>query len=1037
MSVADLRGRDVRGDHTMRLHELAKEIGAESKLLLALAKELGLKARNHSATLTVGEIALLKAAYREEHGDSTPPPVAAVEVAPADAAKAEPRKRRMRVRTSENEGEATEGDGDSYESVPGESGFEGSSESESSSVSAPEPVAPVAAAPTAPPSPAPQSAAPPVARVEPPAAPASVAPEAEKPAVAPAHVPAAKPKESHPSEPVRPAAAAVTPAAPVPPAPPRTPSPSTAPPSPSHSAPPARPSIAARGPIGSLGSMSGANLPGGRTVRGGPVAPPPPRTNDPSSQHGAPGGQGGAGTAATGAAPQSPIKRPSRPAGGAKILGRIELPREELERQRQMRTAPGPTTTNAPGASPDAGAAAARGPGRGPILDPITEAENAKKRGIRGRSDSAAWNPDDEDDPLLQSIRLRQAANSLRRPPRRVGPRKAKKPQAPPVPTGPLEVAVPISVRDLSSLLGAKVSEILRILLGGGHEAGVNSALNEMAVLEVAAARNREVNIVAKQNLEQTLMAKVDAMDKKLAAREETGRLQPRPPVVAFLGHVDHGKTSLLDRIRNSNVAAGEAGGITQSMRAYSVTSPTGHKITLLDTPGHKAFTEMRARGANVTDIVVLVVAADDGVMPQTEEAIQHAKAAKCPIVVALNKIDRGEANADRVMQQLATAGVLVEAWGGDVQVAKTSATTGRGIDELLEKITLQAEVMDLKADPTREARGTVIEARKDDQLGAIATVLVQEGTFRVGDVMLSGTSYGRIRKLIADDGTSITEAAPSTPVNVLGLNDPPDASAPFFVLESLKQAREVAEERLHSKNKDRVTGPSRNNITLENLFANLEAGKAEEVLLIVRCDVKGSLEVVKKELESLSKKEVKIKIIRDALGGITEDDVLLAIASEATIIGFNVVADDKARSLADQRGVDIRTYEIIYQLVDDVKAAMEGKLSPIQKEAVIGHVEIREIFKVSKVGTIAGCIVKDGIVKRNAKIRLTRDGRIVHTGKLASLKRFKDDVREVKEGLECGLKVDGYDDIKVGDIVEAFEVAEEKRTLDFSAGAS
>jgi translation initiation factor IF-2 len=1035
----------------MRLHELAKEIGAESKILLGLAKELGLKARNHSATLTEGEIALLKAAWREEHGDAAP-----VATAEPVVEKEKPALRTRKSRkTAETEGESeapAEGFTEFAESAEGQEGGEpqeyyeaGEDEGAAEEYGEQEPIlagddsGSVASDEAAEPdmseagSPATSTAVAEEAVAA--EAAGTTAPRTETAPPAPsAPAPKAAPRRSPsmPSlTPLRPAGGAGNPQS--------RPGAPARPGAPGRQAPgvggqPMRP--AARGPGGP--GTSGAPGSGPRRAGGLPGTSGTSGTSGPAG----PGGHGSApGTAAEGA--QQAIKRPSRPGPGAKILGRIELPAEELRRQKALRSGPGP---GAPGGSTSTysspGGTAAPpgsriGPGRPGAAE--TEAEAAKRRGAAGRDreDIAVWNPDDEDDPLLQSIRMRQAgAAHARRPPRRVGPKKGRKPAPPPVPTGPVPITVPISIRDLSALLGAKVTALLRILLGAGHTVGTHSVLNEDAVLELAASLGREVQITAHQNREQTFLAEVDAMEKKLAASDVPDRLGQRPPVVAFLGHVDHGKTSLLDRIRSANVAAGEAGGITQSMRAYSVTAPSGQKITFLDTPGHKAFTEMRARGAHVTDIVVLVVAADDGVMPQTEEAIQHAKAAGCPIVVALNKIDRPQANADRVLQQLAQVGVLVEAWGGDVQVAPTSAITGQGIEDLLEKIALQAEVMDLKADVGRDARGTVIEARKDEQLGAIATVLVQEGTLKVGDVVLSGSTFGRVRKLIADDGTAIEEALPSTPVNILGLNEAPDASAPFFVVENLKQARDVASEREHARNKDRNTVPARSTVTLENLFANLEAGKAEEVLVVLRCDVKGSLEVVKKELESLATKEVKIKIIRDALGGITEDDVLLAIASKASVIGFNVVADDKARALAEARGVDVRSYQIIYELVDDVKAAMEGKLSPIQREQVIGHVEIREIFKVSKIGTIAGCLVRDGLIKRNSKIRLTRDGRIIHNGKLDSLKRFKDDVREVKEGMECGLKIDGYDDIKVGDIVEAFEVQEEKRTLDFSAGA-
>ncbi len=948
----------------MRLHELAKEIGAESKALLALAKDLGLGVRNHSSSLAPGQVAILKAAYRESVGEGAGE--AATEEAPKRKKRVRRKKKVEPVEVQETEADESDVDVDEHEPAFEEEAPAAVEADEAYETAVPEVVAeaPSTAAPDA----APDTEE----------APAEAEPEVEEaPAVA---------AESSSPEPT-PAAAADEPAS----APAPTPTPVEAPESAEPQ--PVRPA-----------------------ARQKPAAAP------------------GAGGTAT-----SPEKKPEvrkvtpRKRTGAKIVGRIELPKEEIEKARGPRTSPG----GGGGYGPDP---------TGPFFDDPTgrgrggvarEQDPKKKSTSRVKDDPLSWSPDDEDDPLLQGIRIRnvQTGPHQRRPPRRVGPRRSGRRAPTPTPTGPVDVQVPISIRDLSQALGSKANDIIRILMRQGIMAGVNQALDEDGVLEVATALNREVNITTEKGKEESFLAEVDEFEKQMREQNDTEQIAGRAPVVAFLGHVDHGKTSLLDYIRKDNVAAGEAGGITQSMRAYSVLTESGQRITCLDTPGHKAFTEMRARGAHVTDIVVLVVAADDGVMPQTAEAIQHALAAETPIVVALNKIDKPEANVDRVLQQLASEGVMVEGWGGEVQYQPVSAITGQGIPDLLEKLALQAEIMDLKADPTRPAVGTVIESKKDEKLGAVATVLVQEGTLRAGDVVLSGTAYGRIRTLIDDQGRKVEEVGPSTPVNLIGLNETPDASERIWVVEDLRKAREVAEEREQKKREERVGGATAaGGITLDNLFANLEAGKTEEVVVVLRCDVQGSLEVLRRELADLSTKEVKVKVIREALGGITEDDVLLALASKGVVIGFNVIADEKARAQADQKGVEIRSYQIIYELIDDMKAAMEGMLSPIQKEEVVGHVEIREVFKVSRLGNIAGCRVQDGVIRRNSRIRVTRDGRILHTGTLDSLKRFKDDVREVKEGMECGLHVDGYDDIKVGDVLEVIEMREEKRTLDFAS---
>ncbi|WP_339939320.1 translation initiation factor IF-2, partial [Undibacterium luofuense] len=501
----------------------------------------------------------------------------------------------------------------------------------------------------------------------------------------------------------------------------------------------------------------------------------------------------------------------------------------------------------------------------------------------------------------------------------------------------------------------------------------------------------------------------------------------PRAPVVTVMGHVDHGKTSLLDYIRRAKVASGEAGGITQHIGAYHVETPRG-MITFLDTPGHEAFTAMRARGAKATDIVILVVAADDGVMPQTKEAISHAKAAGVPIVVAINKIDKPAANPDRVTQELVAESVVPEEYGGDAPFIPVSAKTGQGIDDLLENVLLQAEVLELKAPKDAPAKGLVVEARLDKGRGTVATVLVQSGTLRRGDIVLAGTSYGRVRAMMDENGSSITEAGPSIPVEIQGLTEVPPAGEEVMVLADERKAREIA---LFRQGKFRdVKLAKQQAAKLENMFEGLGDGELKNLPVIIKTDVQGSQEALVQSLVKLSTNEVRVQVVHAAVGGISESDVNLAVASKAVIIGFNTRADASARKLAETNGIDIRYYNIIYDAVDDVKAALSGMLAPEKREQVIGMVEIRQVFMVSKVGAIAGCLVVDGMVKRTSSVRLLRNNVVTWTGELDSLKRYKDDAKEVKAGMECGLSLKGYNEIQVGDMLEIFEVQEIARTL-------
>jgi len=588
-------------------------------------------------------------------------------------------------------------------------------------------------------------------------------------------------------------------------------------------------------------------------------------------------------------------------------------------------------------------------------------------------------------------------------------------------------VRPPIAIRDLSLELGIKAREIIMSLpdvFDARDRTSRNGVLNAENLVELAAIIDREINILDPDTAEGRMLT---AIDKKAeAAASEAG---PRPPVVAVLGHVDHGKTTLLDTLRKTRVAAQEIGGITQMTSAYSVATPSGASVTFLDTPGHKAFTEMRARGTSVTDVAVLVVAADDGVMEQTQEAIDHATAASVPLVVAINKVDKKGSDPMKVRQQLASAGVLVEDYGGEVGVVECSATTGQGLDDLLERLALETELLELKADPKVPARGVVIDSRKDSKLGVVTTVVIQHGTLRTKDSLLAGTSVGRVRWLLDDRGKRITEAGPSCPVQVVGFEDPPEPGAITFVVDSVSTAKVVAAERIEMGRVRRAAAVD--SITLENLFDTIEAQKVNEINVLLKADNMGSLDVLRQTVIDVVHPEVRFKVIRAGLGAISEDDVLLASASAAFIIGFGVVADSRARAAVNQTGVDVKYYDLIYEMADDLEKALEGELGTESIEDIIGHATIRAIFKASKFGNIAGCYVTDGILTKDSHIRLVRDGTVVHTGKLDSLKRFKDDVREVRENYECGLHLTGFNDIKEEDVLEAFTVTEVKRTLD------
>jgi translation initiation factor IF-2 len=574
-----------------------------------------------------------------------------------------------------------------------------------------------------------------------------------------------------------------------------------------------------------------------------------------------------------------------------------------------------------------------------------------------------------------------------------------------------------IAVNELANLMGVPVSEVIQKFIELGLMVSINQRLDIDTITLVA----DEFGFSVKFQEEYTSEALEDFEDPP-----ET--LKPRPPVVTIMGHVDHGKTSLLDYIRRTNVVAGEAGGITQHIGAYKVDIGNDKKITFLDTPGHEAFTAMRARGAQLTDIVVLIIAADDAVMPQTVEAINHAQAAGVPIVIAINKIDKPGANSDRIKQQLADRNILVEDWGGKYQCVEVSAKTGLNIENLLEVILLEADLLDLKANPDRNARGAVVESELDKGRGITATILVQKGTLRIGDPFVAGVYQGKVRAMFDERGNKVDEATPATPVLVLGFEGAPQAGDTFVVVESDRQAREVGIKRQQLKREQ--DQKQVHHITLEEIGKQISIGGVKELPLIVKGDVDGSVEALSDSLMKLSNEEVVVRVIHKGVGGISESDVLLADASDAIIIGFHVRPHLNARKLAENQNVDIRLYNVIYDAINEVKAALEGLLSPVLSEEVTATLEIRDTFKVPKIGTIAGCYVQEGKITRNSKVRLIREGIVVHTGEIASLKRFKDDVREVDAGYECGLNIANYNDVKVGDVIEAYKIVETKKKL-------
>ncbi|MDB5328965.1 MAG: infB [Phycisphaerales bacterium] len=997
----------------IRVNQLAKELGVESKAILAKCREEGLgeKVPNHMSVLSVGLAETVREWFSGGGGGGT-----AVEVAPPVEVK--PKRSRVVVR------KAVEGDeGDSLSPVT-ETAPEGRANHE--------PVAEAQPAPTesfiAP------SVEEPVQRHEPhPATAPSAPPEAPAAPLTDDHT--ASPPSPAPMPVETPAHALKHPAAPAVPA---------APPAAAVVAPPVH-APAPHAPVAHAPTHA-PTTPHGPGYRPGGAVPPTAR---PTVSLKSMGGHGPATVERKSVTPA-----PQLGSDVARTPAKIQGPRVVREEKPEVVPVPGSRgpRTPRPGDAP-AFTQARPQQGRGvKVTEEEDDAEARKKaaaakaagrtnsnrrRGPDGRRGEAQEKLREfsEADLAERRTRLAQAASHRAGVDRHMVKTQARG-SHPLAKTGiqrgePIEVEEPITVKGLSAALGVKANDIQGRMLRQGMPVSINQILDHETAQMIALEYGAELMIAQVETLEEELVGEFNARERS------DDVLISRPAVVTILGHVDHGKTSLLDRIRKANVAAGEAGGITQHTAAWMVQVGEGDaakRVTFIDTPGHQAFTSMRARGATMTDVVVLVVSAAEGVQPQTIESINHAKAAGVPIVVALNKIDRPDSNEPQVLGQLAANGLNPVEWGGDTEVIRTSAVTGQGIEELIEILDYQSQLLNLKTDPTAPARGTVIEARMDAGLGPVVTLLVQDGTLRPGDVVLGGPGYGRVRMLLNDRGESIKEATASVPVVVSGLNDLPAAGDKVYQVEDLDRAREIAEERENLNRQLSLAG--RTQVTRDTLNDVIRAGETKTINLIIKGDVQGSVETLSKTVTDANTEEVKVKVIHAAVGGITESDVELAAATKANggkvvIIGFHVVPEESARVQAEQYGVEIRLYRVIYEIFDDLKKALSGMLTPEIREKLHGHAEIRQVFKVSRVGNIAGCMVTDGHIQRGSKMRLSRGG-IVITQDLAieTLRRAKDDVKEVKSGFECGIKLANYDDIKIGDVLEAYIREEIERTL-------
>ncbi len=951
-----------------RVFEIAKEIGIDSKVIVAKCHAEGIPEatiKNYQSAVSAG----LEATIREWFSDHTASASTAIETAEkvdiATAKKAAPRKRKK----SEEEAADQAGGGIAVAAPP-----------ETSAPAAPEPASPVRSHPVAIPKP----------RVAPLKAPAPAAPEPAK-----RDIPALEP-------------VAVAPAAPV--------------------AKTAAKPESRKPESGESGTATATPAPPTHTV---PTAPP--RVLGPTRVQPAPVNVPTRPSVVSPAGPQLGAKSPVKLAG-PKVV-RVEAP-DVMDAPRPRRFTPGGTSgTSGTGTRP------ARGPTAGAADDdggrsPRRKAGAKRSSGVgvpqrRRASSGQEWvggttGVFSEQDLIEREARKARSGGFLKK--RRQDLKRTEQHDAAGemLPEGKIKIAAPFTIKDLSEATGVKGAEIVKKLFLEGIMATINSGIDPAKAQEVMIDFDIDLEVVEAQTAEEAVSAEFE--------EREAVETRPRGPIVTILGHVDHGKTSLLDKIRHANVAAGEAGGITQRTSAFKVPiEVAGEKkeIVFLDTPGHEAFTSMRARGANMTDVVVLVVSAPEGVMPQTIESINHAKAAKVPIVVALNKIDRPdatEAQVQKVLGRLAENDLNPVEWGGNVEVIKTSATTGQGISELLETLDYQAQLLELKADFGGPGRGTVIEARTEEGRGAVANILVQQGILKLGDYVVAGRAFGRVRDITDDRGVKLKVVTPPTPVQISGIDEVPTAGDKFYVVDSLKKAQEAAEQRRHRERETELAQPK---LTLDTMFAQMADADLKEIRVVIKAAEQGTLDVLKGQAEKVSTPEVKVRVLEAAIGGITESNVLLANASKAVIIGFNVIPSGKARSLAEQKGVEIRTYQVIYDIVDDLKKAAEGMLAPELRQEILGHAEVRKVFKVTKVGTIAGCYVTDGTVQRDALIRVTRNGVVVENDrKLEQLKRFKDDAKDVRAGMECGMKIVGYDDIKEGDVLECYKQVEVKRTL-------
>jgi translation initiation factor IF-2 len=969
----------------MRVHELAKELGMTNAEVMDLCGVLGVPVKSHSSSLNEAYADMVR---RRAHRDGLtrdeqpeePKPEKKAAAKKTAAAKKAPAKKAAEVAAPAADVAAPE----VAEPAPAEPAApvesppveQPAAEAAPAEVETPRPAAEAAPAETRPaPAPAPEPATQPVERApaaQPAPAPAAPSPEPVRPAAAPAPPPA-----------VRPAAAAPRPSV--------TERISSGRPGPAEHRPADLPP--ARAEPGARARQPGAPVPAGAAAAptatprpvspsGRPIPPPPGRPLSPSGRPIPPppgsarpaGARPGGGTTRTGGGPGGPRPSGPRPGGGA---GGGARPGGYA--------GPGGPRPSGPGA-----------PGGGPGRPSGQRRPPRRARSRRRRRDREELQP--------------QFTNYTR--------------SDAPVPEGTVVIERGVSAQEFGPKLNRTSADVVRFLLNNGEMVTATMTLTDDQMELFALELGADIMLVDPgQQEEIELQALFDDSDDEV-------NQQPRPPVITIMGHVDHGKTTLLDKVRSTNVVAGEAGGITQHIGAYQV-ERDGNRITFLDTPGHAAFTQMRARGAEATDIVILVVAADDGVMPQTIEAIDHAKAAEVPIIVALNKIDKDNADPQRVLSQLAERELVPEAWGGDTIVVELSATQDVGIDDLLDQVLVVAELEELSANPTGRAKGVVLEANLDVGRGPVATVLVDKGELAIGDPIVAGAAWGRVRAMMNDQGDQVKTAGPSTPVQVLGLSAVPQAGDEFRAAPDEKTARIVAESREQRQRLTSQRGDARvkTGTKLEDIFAQIQSGETATLNLVLKADVHGSLEAVTESLRRLDRPEVELTFVHRAVGGITENDIRLAATTNATIIGFNVRPDRKARELADAEGVEIRTYEIIYKLLEDIEQAMVGMLAPEYEEVVTGEAEVREIFRVPRVGAIAGCYVRSGVITRGSKVRFLRDGTIIWKGEISSLKRFKDDVREVREGFECGIGLSDFQDLKQGDLIETFEEQEIART--------